>query len=207
MIDSNLPLAQQSSNDSYINAYTPPTMNQDTPAPMPTSSPMPAAPVEPTGSDRRSPAAAFNDSSEKIEDQNIFTLLGITDGTEAEREAFLDELQQVIWEDFLENDADLLLTADEKKKLDELKAQADANPTVAQEEMVVYLEKLIPDLEEIMLEKALELKEDMMRERIAGLKEYYQGQQDKLDLVSQAESLIAEGKWSSASQKLNTLLA
>ena len=224
MIDTNLPIANQNPNDSYINAYTPPAMADVPTEPAMTAMPMPpsqnqvintnptavtpvspVAPVTPDASFSNQVEENSVDNSEKIEDQNIFTLLGVTDGTEAEREEFLDELQQVIWEDFLENDVDLLLTEDEKKQLDTMKANATSDPEKAQEEMVVYLEKLIPDLEEIMLEKALELKEDMVKERIAGLKEYFAGRQDKLDQLSQAEAHIAQSKWSTAAQLLNSM--
>lgn len=98
------------------------------------------------------------DSSESLEEQNIFELLGVADGSDEEKEEFLDELQQVIWEDFLENDVELLVTLEEKKQVDAILAKTDSNDLEKQEELVVYLEKLIPDLEEIMLEKALELK-------------------------------------------------
>lgn len=206
MNDTNLPISNSAPQDSYINAYTPPAPAQSIgstqPQVSPTSQFTPPTP-SPVGQSQSDTVTG----SEKIEDQNIFFLMGVTEGTEEEKESFLDELQQVIWEDFLDNDVDLLLTAEEKSQLDKLKATAEAEPEEAQEAMVIYLEKLIPDLEEIMLEKALELKEDMVRERIAGLKEYFDGQQDKLDQLTQAEGLISENKWMSAAQKLNSLVA
>lgn len=209
MTDANLPVSNQNPQNSYIDAYSPPTgalnpADEGTSATPPAATP--AAPQAAQAPQTPQPSQTPESTeTEKIEDQNIFSLLGATDGTEEEKEAFLDELQQVIWEDFLENDVDLLLTQDEKAQLDELKAKTDTDPEQAQEEMVVFLEKLIPDLEEIMLEKALELKEDLVKERIAGLKEYFAGKQAQLDQLAEAENFVSEDKWRSAAEKLNSI--
>lgn len=56
-----------------------------------------------------------------------------------------------------------------------------------------------------MLEKALELKEDMVRERVAGLKEYYSDNAEKLEKVQQAEQQANQGKWSTTAETLNNL--
>lgn len=144
-------------------------------------------------------------TSESIEDQNIFFLLGVTDGTQEQRDAFLDELQQVIWEDFLEHDTKLLITTDEMTELQKLLENRESRDLEKQEEIIVFLEKLIPDLEEIMLEKALELKGDMVRERAQGLKQFFADKPDKLSRVDQAEKLMDEGKWYSAAHLMNSL--
>jgi len=201
MNDNQLPQNQsfvQPSN-SYIDDYTPPADTSAAPilGSLPEMAQAPAAPsAAPTSSQEK---------SESIQDQNVFFMLGVTDGTPEEREEFLDELQQVIWEDFLENDVDLLLTEDERMQLEELKTKPDQSDLQKQEAMIVYLEKLIPDLEDIMLEKALELKEDMFKERISGMREYFAGQQDKLDLITQAEKEAGEEKWFTSTTLLNTL--
>lgn len=207
----------QNSAMSYVDSYQPP---------QPTEPAMPMMPVAPTPvnepafptaaavianpTDMPSPMPTSMPStdsvvSQALEDQNIFFLLGAQDGTDEEKEAFLDELQQVIWEDFLENDVELLVTEEEKVDLDKIMARKDLDEAAMQEEIVVFLEKLVPDLEEIMLEKALELKEDMVRERIAGMREYYAGKDAQLATLSEAETLINENSWRDAAQKLNSL--
>lgn len=153
--------------------------------------------------DSASQDQVFGDES--LEAQNIFELLGVNDGSDDEKEKFLDELQQVIWEDFLEKDVELLVTSEEKQKVDEILAKQDLSELEKQEQLVVYLEKLIPDLEEIMLEKALDLKRDLFKERIAGFKEYYAGNEQSLAEVNRAESLINQDKWKSASQAMNSI--
>ena len=145
-------------------------------------------------------------SSEKLEDQNIFYMLGVTDGTEEQKNQFLDELQQVIWEDFLDEDVKLLLTQEEQSELDRLKAAKPDAKLEEQEEVIVYLEKLIPDLEDILLEKALELKADLMKERVAGMRELYKDKQDVLMKIDQADQLMVEEKWLSAAKTLNSIL-
>ena len=155
-------------------------------------------------SQTNTPQFGQNPVGESLEEQNVFDLLGVADGTDEEREQFLDELQQVIWEDFLESDVELLVTVEEMAQVRSI-TDKNIGDLEKQEELIVYLEKLIPDLEEIMLEKALELKEDMMKERIAGMKEMFAGQEDKLSRIAEAEQLISQNKWNSAAGVLNTV--
>jgi hypothetical protein len=150
-------------------------------------------------------ATAVAGVSQTLEDQNIFFLLGVSDGTDQEKEAFLDELQQVIWEDFLENDVELLVTEEEMTELKTIMAQKELNNLELQEKIIVYLEKLIPDLEEIMLEKALELKEDMVRERIAGMRTYHASNAEALTKLNQAETEMGNNQWRTAAELLNSL--
>ncbi len=183
--------------DSYVSAYNPPVE----PSNPPDFQTQDSAPVVPA----KSGDAVATPKSEAIEDQNIFDLLGVNDGTEQEKEKFLNELQQVIWEDFLEVDLDLLVTQEESSKVRAILSNQDKDENAKQEEVFALLESLIPDLEEIMLEKALELKEDMVKERIAGMKEFYSGNQSALEAISQAEELLTQDKWASAAKKLNSL--
>lgn len=145
------------------------------------------------------------DAAESLEEQNIFELLGVSDGTDEEKETFLDELQQVIWEDFLENDVDLLITPEEKVEVDAIIAKAELDDLEKQEQLVQYIESLVPDLEEIMLEKALELKEELFKERVTGLKEFYSGDVVSLEKVNQAQTAMEENKWRTAQGLLNQL--
>ncbi len=149
-----------------------------------------------------------NDStagSQQLEDQNIFFLLGVEDGTDEEKEAFLDELQHVIWEDFLENDIELLVTAEELQQVKDIITKAGDNHDQAQEEVIQYLEKLIPDLEDIMLEKALELKEDMVKERLAGMKEYYAEDVQATQKLADAQTAMDAARWHDAATAMNAI--
>ncbi len=171
-----------------------------TPAPaweLPATPPMPAA--------QPAMVQESKTQSESLEDQNIFFLLGVTDGTDEQKEAFLDELQQTIWEDFVEHDVKLLLTTEEFAQFEREKASAGTDNLQIQEKLMAYLEPKIPDLEDILLEKALELKADMVRERIAGLKEYHAGKTDVLSKIEEAEQHLNQGKWHQAATILNGL--
>jgi hypothetical protein len=141
--------------------------------------------------------------NQSLESQNIFDMLGVSDGKPEEKEAFLDELQDVMWEDFLAHDAELLLSEADMAKLNEIKAKGNA-PEV-QEEILVFLEKLIPDLEDMMMDKAIELKEDMVMERIAGMREFHSQNAEALEKITQAEKMISEGLWADATQLLNSI--
>ncbi len=145
------------------------------------------------------------ENPESLERQNIFDLLGIANGSDEDKEKFLDELQQVIWIDFLDRDVRLLLTEEETQKVTELRGQNASAKLEEQEELVTYLEKLIPDLEDIMLEKAIELKEEMVRERVSGLRELFQGQAQKLQVLSEVEQLMDSNMWLQVGTKLNSL--
>lgn len=197
----------------YVDAYTPPVnLSGATPAatwaaPASVSVPSnpPAIPLQHSSTVTSMPESSSQ--SETLEDQNIFFLLGVRDGTDQQKEAFLDELQQVIWEDFLEFDVKLLITSDEMIQLQELLNSQTEKDLEKQEKIVVFLEKLIPDLEDIMLEKALELKEEMVRERASGLRQYYAEKPEKLQRLGEAEQLMDAGKWYSAAHLMNSLLS
>ncbi|MCB9801355.1 MAG: hypothetical protein H6773_04170 [Pseudomonadales bacterium] len=172
-------------NDSYVTDYTSPA-------------PGAGAPVAPQPADES--------RSQLLEDQNIFSLLGVTDGTEEEKSRFLDDLQQVIWEDFLENDVALLILDSEHQKLKDIIGGSSANLSIeTQEKIIEYLEELIPDLEEIMVDKAVRLKADLFRERVESLKTLYVNDPQKLEMCMQAESYIHEGSWALAADTLNSL--
>jgi hypothetical protein len=137
--------------------------------------------------------------------QNIFDLLGAADGEDSEKEAFLDELQQVVWEDFIQTDVQTLLTEAEYAEFSQIVNQQDTPNEEKQEKAIKYLENLLPDLEEILLNKALQLKQDLVWERVAGMREYFAGQDQQLQAVVQAEALFKQGRWHDGAQLLNTL--
>jgi hypothetical protein len=173
----------------YINQYQPP--QQENASVQATSGSQPAAQV---------------DGKEKLEDQNIFDLLGVASGSEAEKSQFLDELQQVIWEDFLENDVNLLILDSEHQKLKEILGSSTANLSVeTQEKVISYLEEIVPDLEEIMIDKAIRLKGDLVRERITGLKQVHAGNAQAETKIQMAEEAVAAEKWKTAATILNSI--
>jgi hypothetical protein len=176
--------------NSYVDDYIPPTT---------------AAPSAPAIPSVPAPSPADEKISQTLEDQNIFHLLGIEDASAEEKEAFLDELQQVIWEDFVENDVDLLLTEEEFTEFKKISTTPGQSEEDRQSAMIVYLEKLVPDLEKIMLEKALELKEEMVRERISELHGMMGSDQAALSKIDQAQKLVDDQQWRDAANLLNSI--
>ncbi len=142
-------------------------------------------------------------ASQALEDQSIFVLLGINEGNEAEREDFLDRLQKTIWDDFLDNDVELLLTDEEVKPLVEMINETGIEEDARQEKMVVYLQGLIPDLEDILMEKALRLKENLVRERVLSLEQMVADNEEKMKELREVEELMVQGQWAMVAEKLN----
>lgn len=140
--------------------------------------------------------------SQALEDQSIFDLVGDTEGTTQEREKFLDELQKVVWDDFLDNDVELLLTEEEMHPLEEIVTRENTDQLTKQQEIVKYLEAKIPDLEEIMMEKALKLKEDLLQERISGMEKFYADKPANLAKINEAKIAIASGLYYDAIVRL-----
>lgn len=168
--------------------------------------PVDQSPAETQNLPDRGKLSATPARSETLEDQNIFHLLGIEDSSQEQKDQFLAELQQVIWEDFLDHDVELLLTDSEYQELKQTYHVEEKKPLAEQEEVIVFLEKLIPDLENLMLEKAIKLKADLVKERVTSLREKFATQPDKLKELDQADALINQEKWLSAGQALNALV-
>jgi len=219
MSDSNNPL-----NTSYVDTYSPPQAaptpvapaNEPSAAPptyqvddnqaLALSAPVTPPAIEPQASSSAEAApTTLGATSQSLEDQNIFFLLGVEKISDQEKEDFLDELQQVIWEDFLENDVSLLVTENELTELKQIMAKSYETDLDKQEAIVVYLEKLIPDLEEVMLEKALDLKQEMFDERLISMREVFAQDQSQLETIEKAADMIRDEKWREAAEVLNDL--
>ncbi len=148
-------------------------------------------------------AAADNSDSEDLKSQNIFEMLGLSQISDEEKNQFLDELEMMIWDDFVMHDLELLLTSEEYGQARQLLDDASKSEDERKEALVIFLEKLIPDLDEVLYEKALELKSEMMAERLSKLKENTDS--SVTDKVKQAEMMISQNKWRSAASLLNNI--
>ncbi len=142
-------------------------------------------------------------NEEELKSQNIFVMLGLMNITDEEKNQFLDELEEMIWDDFVFHDLELLLTSEEYAGARKILDNADTNKDEVKENLIVYLEKLIPDLDEVLYDKALELKSEMMGERLGKMKE--SADEAVLAKVKEVENLISQNLWKSASLLLNQL--
>ena len=151
-----------------------------------------------------SPVGVPKDESDfqSLESQRIFEMLNIDEISNEEREEFLTELEELIWDDFIETDLQLMLTTEEYAGAKEiLDSQKEENQK--KEELLVYLEKILPDIEEVMYEKAIGLKEEMFMERIRKMKEAASGDDSLLASIAQVEAKNKAGQWQTAVEILN----
>lgn len=149
------------------------------------------------------PPAKPETDSEELKAQNIFEMLGLEKISDEEKNQFLDDLESMIWDDFVAHDLELLLTSEEYAGAREILGKQNQNETQQKEDLIAYLEKLIPDLDEVLYDKALELKSEMMGERLAKMKE--NADAVVLAKIKEAESLISQNRWKSAVSLLNQL--
>lgn len=160
----------------------------------------PATDLEESSSETVS--ASEEPTAEELKAQNIFEMLGLTKISDEEKNQFLDELESMIWDDFVVHDLELLLTSEEYAGAREILDKPDQDDE-KKEALIAYLDKLIPDLDEVLYEKALELKSEMLAERLSKTKDG--ADQATLDKVKEAEDLISQNRWKSAVSLLNQL--
>lgn len=141
--------------------------------------------------------------SEELKAQNIFAMLGLEKISDEEKNKFLDDLESIIWDDFVAHDLELLLTSEEYAGAREILEKEDLGEEQQKENLIAYLEKLVPDLDEVLYDKALELKSEMMGERLAKMKE--NADSIVLAKIKEAEGLISQNRWRSAVSLLNQL--
>ncbi len=140
---------------------------------------------------------------EALKAQNIFEMLGLMSIADSEKDQFLDELETVIWDDFVMHDLELVLTSEEYAGALKILDAEDQKNNEKKENLIVYLEKILPNLDEILYDKALELKSEMMAERLSQMKK--NADEATLAKIKEVENLISQNKWKSASLLLNQL--
>ena len=74
-------------------------------------------------------------------------------------------------------------------------SRPEADAVKKQQEIVNYLESKVPDLEEIMLEKALKLKEDLLMERILATEQFFADKPEVLRRITEVRKMVDEGKF------------
>lgn len=143
--------------------------------------------------------------AEDLESQNIFTMLNLDHLEQSEKEAFLNDLEKLIWDNFIEVELAQLLNPEEKAQAEQILADSTKGDDERKEALLIYLEKFIPNLEEIMYKKALLLKKEMFEERIR--KSRQQASEDNnLSLMAdldQIQELIKADRYKTAIALLN----
>ena len=140
-----------------------------------------------------------------IENQNIFDMLGMRSLQIDEQSDYLEQLQKTIWDDFLENDVELLLTGEETEEMIEMISRNDVDDDRKQCMILEYLMDIIPDLDEIMVEKASQLKKDLAIERIISLEKLFSDDEEKQKVLRQARAAKDEERWLDLTDLLNSV--
>lgn len=154
------------------------------------------------------PAPTSNDeevNQEDLESQNIFTMLGLENLEETEKEAFLADLEQLIWDNFIEVELPLLLNSEQKAQAEQILADNSKTEDERKEALLVYVEKFIPNLEEVMYKKALSLKKEMFEERLKKMRDQAT-EENNLSLMAdldQVRELVAADRYKTATELLN----
>lgn len=170
---------------------TPATVIDETPAAVPTIT-----------SEETSEEAV---NAEDLESQNIFIMLGLDNLEQAEKEAFLTDLEKLIWDNFIDVELPLMLNTEEKNQAEQILADTGKTDDERKEALLVYLEKFIPDLEEVMYKKALSLKKDMFEERVNKMRKQA-SEENNLSLMAdldQIQELVGAGRYKTAVELLN----
>lgn len=170
------------------------------PTPEPTPAPTPAPALEPTPELNDEPV-----NEEDLESQNIFSMLGLENLEESEKEAFLADLEQLIWDNFIEVELPLLLNSEQKAQADQILADNSKTEDERKEALLVYVEEFIPNLEEVMYKKALSLKKEMFEERLKKMRDQAT-EENNLSLIAdldQIRELVAANRYKTATELLN----
>ena len=144
-------------------------------------------------------------NEEDLEKQNIFAMLGLKNLEESEKEAFLADLEQLIWDNFVEVELPLLLNSEQKAQADQILADQSKTENERREALLAYVEPFIPNLDEVMYKKALSLKKEMFEERVKKMRDQAT-EENNLSLMAdldQIQELIAAGRYKTATELLN----
>jgi hypothetical protein len=163
----------------------------------------PKASVEPVTPTPSANQGTVNE--ENLESQNIFTMLGLENLEETEKEAFLADLEKLIWDNFIEVELPLLLNNEERTQAEQILADNSKTEDERKEALLVYLEKFVPNLEEVMYKKALSLKKEMFEERLNKLRNQAT-ENNNLSLIAdldQIQELIVAKRYKTATELLN----
>lgn len=144
------------------------------------------------------------DSQTPFEQVDIFTVLGVAQD-DPDREAFLQQMEEAIWEEIVENElSDKMSDAD----LDQIEAilnEEDTTMSEKRDKLFGMLVGKIPQFEVVVREYTMSAKRDLLFERLEGLKEFYAQDAAKLEQVNKADALFGEGQFTACVIALNAI--
>ncbi len=153
-----------------------------------------------------SAAQSMTNFSQAIQNMSIFDMLGVQ-GTEEEKEAFLTQVQDVIWQDVVETDLAPLLSDAEIEAVEKMLNDEGKTDEEKRDYLFGLIIDKVPDAESVLLTRTMQLKSDLLSERLEGMKEYFQGKAEAQSKLAQAQTLIEQQKHEEAVAILNALSA
>ena len=134
---------------------------------------------------------------------DIFTLLGIENASDEDREAFLTQLQDAIWEEVVEDELLEQLTDEEVDSIEQTVTSETMSAEDKRNTLFSMLSDKVPNLEQRLAESTNRLKFDLLGERVDGLREYYKTNEAQLGVLDQVEQLVEAGNVNEAVSLLN----
>ncbi len=159
----------------------------------PKETPQPAQTVTPPSS---SPAALNPNAMLELTRADIFKLLGMFNISEQEKKKNLDEMEETIWQDFVEADLPEMLPQEQKERF------LDLSKTAPSAEKVINFFGNPPagglpsNFEEKYLRKTLDFKAEIVKEQIETLLLANEGKdQKKFEFLKTAKAAADTGHW------------
>lgn len=137
---------------------------------------------------------------------DIFTILGVS-GTDEEKNAFLQEMQEVIWDDVISTELDDNLSDSEMDRIDAIIADTATSIDDKHNQLYAFLTEKIPNLTEVLTAKVNQFKLDLLDDRIEGMTEFYttNNNADALAKIATAQGLRNDENFKDAVSALNSL--
>jgi len=147
------------------------------------------------------------DNQIPFEQLDIFTVLGVAQD-DPDREAFLQQMEEAIWEEIVENELADKLSDTELGQIESILDAKDVSQDGKRDQLFGMVVGRIPNFEKIVREYTMAAKRDLLSERLEGTKEFYtttQPNADKLSQVERAGQLFEAGEFSACAQALNAI--
>lgn len=138
---------------------------------------------------------------DKIDNYNIFDLIGLSDLDADRKNSFLLDLNKILWSEFLFLRLDKILT---KEQLIEVEQMVKSETETS--EILEYINQKAPNFYGLFLEYSRNLKKEFIRHQIEGISKDLTGMifdgddgkekiQAKLDKYKQAKKFLDEEQW------------
>lgn len=139
-----------------------------------------------------------------LQTMDVFTLLGTT-GSPEDREAFLTELQDAIWQEVAEEHLASQLSDQEMDEISRVMDDTSLSVEAKRNKLFEVLGQKVPDIEKILEDKTIQIKEDLLTERLEGMMVYYEEDEDAMRRLEEADDLLLSEKYAEAVAILNDL--